>query len=171
MQLRRHPDWSFFAPQFPARDEVLAQQERRIARHPQTVFILAHFGDRVDNLADAGALLDRLPNVYMDMSAREAELGRQPFTARRFMIRYADRILFGTDRYPGRPDQPRHRIYYRMLETDDEYFDYFDHPFPPTGEWKIYGLSLPDDVLRRIYRENALRALTGQMPLTPVNPE
>lgn len=165
MQLKRHPDWSFFGPQFPAREEVLAQQERRLARHPRTVFILAHVGDRADDLAAAAALLRRFPNVYMDLSAREAEIGRQPYSARRFLIEFADRILFGTDRYPGRPDQPRHRIYYRLLETDDEYFDYYDHPFPPTGEWKVYGLHLPEDVLRKVYRDNALRALAGQPPL------
>lgn len=164
MQLKRHPSWSFHGPGFPTREEVLAQQERRIARHPRTVFILAHFGDRADDLAAAADRLRRYPNVYMDLSAREAEIGRQPYAARRFFLAHADRILFGTDRYPGRPDQPRHRIYYRLLETDDEYFDYYDHPFPPTGEWKVYGLHLPDDVLRKVYRENALRALRGQMP-------
>lgn len=165
MQLRRHPDWSFFGPQFPGREQVLAQRDRRIARHRDTVFIVAHLAEHADDLAKLADFLDAHPNAYVDLSAREAEIGRQPFSARRFFIKYADRILFGTDRYPGRIDQPRHRIYYRMLETEDEYFDYFDHPFPPTGEWKIYGLNLPDDVLRKIYRENALRALAGVMPV------
>jgi predicted TIM-barrel fold metal-dependent hydrolase len=165
MQLKRHPDWSFHGPDFPKRDDVLAQRDRRIARHPDTVFIVAHMAEHADDLKRLGDFLDAHPNAYVDLSAREAEIGRQPFTARRFFIDRADRILFGTDRYPGRPDQPRHRIYYRMLETDDEYFDYYEHPFPPTGEWKIYGLNLPEDVLRKVYRENARRALAGEKPL------
>lgn len=165
MQLKRHPDWSFFGPQFPPRDEVLAQRDRRIERHPDTVFIVAHMAEHADDLARLGAFLDAHPNAYVDLSAREAEIGRQPFSARRFLVKYADRILFGTDRYPGRPDQPRHRIYYRLLESEDEYFDYYDHPYPPTGEWKIYGLNLPDDVLRKVYRDNALRALAGEKPI------
>jgi uncharacterized protein len=168
MQLKRHPDWSFYSQwgDRPSREDVLAQRNRRIARHPRTVFIVAHMAEHADDLAGLAAFLDAHPNAYVDLSAREAEIGRQPFAARRFMIEYADRVLFGTDRYPGRSDQPRHRIYYRMLETDDEYFDYYDHPFPPTGDWKIYGLNLPDDLLRKTYRENALRALKGEMPMT-----
>jgi hypothetical protein len=84
-----------------------------------------------------------------------AELGRQPYSARKFFIKYQDRILFGTDRYPGKTVQPRYKIYYRFLETADEYFDYYKHPFPPTGEWKIYGIFLPDKVLRKLYSENS----------------
>jgi predicted TIM-barrel fold metal-dependent hydrolase len=102
----------------------------------------------------------------VDISGRVAELGRQPYTARRFFLKYADRILFGTDRYPGRTAQPRHRLYYRFLETDDEYFKYYDHPFPPAGDWRIYGLFLPDDVLRKVYHENADR-IFGPMPSSP----
>jgi hypothetical protein len=86
-------------------------------------------------------------------------MGRQPYSSRAFLIRWQDRVLFGTDRYPGRPDQPRHRLYYRLLETADEYFKYYDHPFPPTGEWRVYGLHLPDPVLRKIYQSNADRVL------------
>ncbi|MEM6560637.1 MAG: amidohydrolase family protein, partial [Planctomycetota bacterium] len=103
-------------------------------------------------------------NVSVDISGRVAELGRQPYTARKFLIEFQDRVLFGTDRYPGRPTQPRHRIYFRFLETDDEYFKYYDHPFPPTGDWRIYGVFLPDEVLRKIYYENAA-AMLGLPPL------
>jgi predicted TIM-barrel fold metal-dependent hydrolase len=165
MQLKRHPEWSFAGPQFPKRDELLAQRNRRIARHSNTVFIVAHLAEHADDLAAAGKFLDKHSNTYVDMSAREAELGRQPYSARKFFIKYADRILFGTDRYPGRGDQPRNRIYYRMLETDDEYFDYYESVFPPTGDWKIYGLNLPEDVLKKVYRDNALRALAGEKPI------
>jgi predicted TIM-barrel fold metal-dependent hydrolase len=159
LQLKRHPDWSFYGPQFPAREEVLAQRDRVIARHPQTTFIGAHLGDNAEDLAALARRLERYPNFVVDLSAREAELGRQPYTARRFLIRWQDRVLFGTDRYPGRQDQPRHRLYYRLLETADEYFRYYDHPFPPTGEWRVHGLYLPDGVLKKIYQSNADRVL------------
>ena len=159
LQLKRHPDWSFHGPQFPARDEVLAQRDRMIAKHPRTTFIGAHLGDNAEDLAALDRRLARFPNFVVDLSAREAEMGRQPYTARAFLIKWQDRVLFGTDRYPGRVDQPRHRLYYRLLETDDEYFKYYDHPFPPTGEWRVYGLHLPDAVLKRIYQTNADRVL------------
>jgi len=159
LQLKRHPDWSFHGPGFPAREDVLAQRDRVIARHPRTTFIGAHLGDNGEDLAALERRLARFPNLVVDLSAREAELGRQPYTARRFLIRWQDRVLFGTDRYPGRTDQPRHRLYYRLLETDDEYFKYYDHPFPPTGEWRVHGLYLPDPVLRKIYQANADRVL------------
>ncbi|BCS32180.1 hypothetical protein TBR22_A13900 [Luteitalea sp. TBR-22] len=159
LQLKRHPDWSFFGPAFPSRDDVLAQRDRVIAKHRGTTFIGAHLGDNAEDLAALEARLARYPNFVVDLSAREAELGRQPYTARRFLVKWQDRVLFGTDRYPGRADQPRHRLYYRLLETDDEYFRYYDHPFPPTGEWRVYGLHLPDAALRKIYQSNADRVL------------
>jgi len=159
LQLNRHPTWSFYGPQYPARAALLAQRNRVIAKHPQTTFIGAHVGNSAEDLESLGQLLDKYPNFYVDISGRVAELGRQPYTARKFIIRFQDRVLFGTDRYPGRPDQPRYRIYYRFLETQDEYFDYYQHPFPPTGQWKIYGVYLPDDVLKKIYYQNAERIL------------
>jgi hypothetical protein len=155
MQLGRHPDWSFHGPQFPSREEVLEQRNRVLARHPGTSFIGAHMGGNAEDLAALGRVLDRHPNFVVDISGRVAELGRQPYTARRFFLKYADRILFGTDRYPGRATQPRHRVYFRFLETDDEYFEYHEHDFPPTGEWRIHGIFLPDDVLERVYHLNA----------------
>ncbi|NNF42766.1 MAG: amidohydrolase family protein [Phycisphaerales bacterium] len=159
MQLKRHPDWSFHGEAFPTRDEVLAQRDRVFARHPGTIFIGAHVGNNAEDLTAAAAALDRHPNLYVDISGRVAELGRQPYTARRFFLDYQDRILFGTDRYPGRADQPRYRIYYRFLETADEHFDYHAHHFPPAGDWKINGLHLPDAVLKKIYHENFDRIL------------
>jgi predicted TIM-barrel fold metal-dependent hydrolase len=164
LQLRRHPDWNFSGPGFPTFEEVMAQHNRVVERHPGTVFISAHLANCGEDLARLSDWLDRYPNLYVDLSGRVAELGRQPYAARRFLVRYQDRVLFGTDRYPGRPDQPRERIYYRFLETDDEYFDYYDHPFPPEGEWKIYGVFLPDEVLRKAYHANADRALQGLPP-------
>jgi predicted TIM-barrel fold metal-dependent hydrolase len=134
---------------------VLAQRNRVLARHPGTSFIGAHLGGNAEDLAALGEVLDRYPNFVVDISGRVAELGRQPYSARRFFLKYPDRILFGTDRYPGRPDQPRHRVYYRFLETQDEYFEYHEHDFPPTGEWRIHGIFLPDDVLEKVYHLNA----------------
>lgn len=159
LQLHRFPSWSFHGPEFPSYEEVLAQHDRMIGRHPGTTFISAHMGSQAEDLETLGRRLARLPNMYVDISGRVAELGRQPYTARRFLIEWEDRVIYGTDRYPGRPDQPRHRIYYRFLETDDEYFKYYDHPFPPTGEWRIHGVFLPREVLRKVYQTNADRAL------------
>jgi predicted TIM-barrel fold metal-dependent hydrolase len=159
MQLKRHPDWSFHGKAFPARDELLAQRNRVMRRHPDTMFIGAHVGGNAEDLAACARVLDEHPNFFVDISGRVAELGRQPYAARRFFLAYPDRILFGTDRYPGRPDQPRERIYFRFLETGDEHFRYYDHPFPPAGDWRIHGLFLPDEVLRKVYHENADRLL------------
>ena len=130
-----------------------------IARHPETNFIGAHVANEAEDLASVAERMRKLPNLYADISGRVAELGRQPYTARRFLTEFADRVLFGTDRYPGRPDQPRYRVYFKFLETDAEYFDYYEHPFPPTGEWKIYGVFLPDEVLRKVYFGNAAELL------------
>lgn len=160
MQLARHPDWSFHGPEYPDRDALLEQRNRVIQRHPNTIFIGAHVGNSAEDLQTIASWLSQYPNLFVDIAGRVAELGRQPYAARKFFLKYADRILFGTDRFPGRTDQPRYSIYYRFLESEDEYFDYYDHPFPPTGEWKIYGLNLPDDVLKKIYYENAERILT-----------
>jgi len=164
MQLTRRPNWSFHGEPYPARDEVLAQRDRMIKRHPETTFIGAHVANNAEDLDRVARDLDAMPNLVVDISGRVAELGRQPYSARRFFLKYQDRILFGTDRYPGRPDQPRYTIYYRFLESDDEYFDYYDHDFPPTGEWKIYGLFLPDAVLKKVYHDNAARVLGLKQP-------
>ncbi len=159
MQLKRHPEWSFYGDEFPGRETIIEQRNRVIAKHPDTTFIGAHVGNSAEDLTAIGNLLDSCPNLYVDIAGRVAELGRQPYTAREFLIKYQDRILFGTDRYPGKTVQPRYKIYYRFLQTQDEYFDYYDHPFPPTGEWKIYGIFLPDEVLEKIYFKNAERLL------------
>lgn len=159
MQLRRYPNWSFLAPQFPEWADIIAQRNRMIARHRDVTFVVAHLAEAGNDLATLGRWLDENPNMSVDLSGRMNEIGRQPRRAREFFIQYADRILFGTDRYPGRNEQPRYHLYFRMLETADEYFDYYDHPFPPAGEWKVYGLDLPDDVLEKVYRGNALRIL------------
>jgi predicted TIM-barrel fold metal-dependent hydrolase len=155
-ELSAHPDWSFYGSAFSG-EELLAQRNRVFARHPETQFVAAHMGEQPEDLAAVAAMLERYPNVQLDMSARVAELGRQPFTARRFFLRFADRILFGADLLP---EESMYRGHYRFLETEDEYFDYPSHA-SRQGRWKIYGLALPDAVLERVYRGNAL-ALLGR---------
>ena len=153
-ELAAHPDWSFYGVSV-TKDELLEQRNRVFTRHPKTTFIGAHLAEGSENLASVAALLDQHPNLYVDISARVAELGRQPYTARNFLTKYADRILFGSDLLP---EVEMYRLYYRFLETADEYFDYPSHA-SRQGRWSIYGVYLEDDVLRKIYRENALKLL------------
>jgi len=154
-ELSTHPDWSFYGNGFPSKEEIIAQRNRVIARHPNTVFIGAHFGNMPEDLGRVGMWLNEYPNFYVDIDARISELGRQPYTARKFMITWQDRILFGTDTHP---DAEAYRIYFRFLETDDEYFDPAGgHHIQ--GRWMIYGLYLPDEVLEKIYNMNALKIL------------
>jgi predicted TIM-barrel fold metal-dependent hydrolase len=157
-ELHRRPDWSFYGPSFPKREELLAALNRVIERHPKTTFLAAHVANNAEDLAEVGRWLDKYPNLYIEIASRIAELGRQPFTARNFLIKYQDRVLFGTD---GPWPEERVRLYWRFLETEDEYFPYSEKPFPPQGFWNIYGVHLPDEVLRKIYHENAARIVPG----------
>jgi len=155
-ELQAHPDWHFPSPPYPPFLSVVEAMARVVERHPQTTFVAAHVGCYAENLAWVSALLDRCPNFFIDISARIAELGRQPYTSRRFFLRHADRILFGLD---GPVDRESYCICYRFLETDDEYFPYSNSPIPPQGRWNIYGLFLPDEVLEKVYSKNAERVL------------
>jgi predicted TIM-barrel fold metal-dependent hydrolase len=157
-ELQRHPDWSFQGKDFPTREELLAALCRVIERHPGTTFIGAHVASNAEDLAQVGRWLDQFPNLYVDMASRISELGRQPFTAREFLVKYQDRVLYGTD---GPWPETRLRLYWRFLETKDEYFPYSEKPFPPQGFWNIYGVDLPDEVLRKIYADNAARIIPG----------
>ena len=157
-ELRRHPNWSFYGPEYPSHDELLAARNRVIVRHPNTIFIGAHIANYPENLAEVSRWLDEYPNLMLDMSSRIAELGRQPYTARKFLIKYADRIMFGSD---GPRPAARLQPNWRFFETRDEYFPYAENEFPPQGLWNIYGVGLPDDVLRKIYHENAARIIPG----------
>jgi len=148
--------------------EILAARDRMLARHPGTQFILHHVGHDAENLAFVSETLDRFPNTVVDIAARIGELGRQPRTARKFFDKYQDRILFGTDAVPP-PDGENYpqqvfkdelyEIYFRFLETEDEYFDYAPASVPPQGRWRIYGLGLPDSILKKVYHDNAARVL------------
>jgi predicted TIM-barrel fold metal-dependent hydrolase len=153
-ELAAHPDWSFCGSKFSKHD-LLEQRDRVFQRHPKTTFVAAHVAENGEDLQRVSAMLDANPNVVIDISARASELGRQPYSARKFFLRFADRILFGADLVP---DVEMYRLYYRFLETADEYFEYPTHA-SGQGRWNIYGLHLPEDVLRKVYRDNALRLL------------
>jgi predicted TIM-barrel fold metal-dependent hydrolase len=165
-ELNNHPDWSFHGRDFPPNAEILAARNRVIARHPKTKFITLHVGNFAENLGHVSESLDKYPNMFVEIGARIGELGRQPRTARRFFDKYQDRILFGTDAVPHGDQTPQqvfgaklYEIYYRFLETEDEYFDYAPAAVPPQGRWRIYGLGLPDPILRKVYNGNAARLL------------
>ena len=157
-ELSRHPDWHFYGKDFPSRDELFAARNRVFRKHPNTNFIGAHMASSADNLAQVAQWLDEYPNLYVDPASRISELGRQPYTARDFLIKYSDRVLFGTD---GPWPEIRVEHYWRFFQTRDEYFPYSEKEFPPQGFWRIYGVHLPDDVLKRIYYENAKSILPG----------
>ena len=157
-ELYRHPEWSFYGKDFPTHQSLIDARNRVIARHPKTTFICAHMADIPEDLAKLGGYLDQYPNMNVEIAARVSELGRQPYTARRFFLKYADRILFGTDGVPPVSELTPH---WRFLETFDESFPYEDNPFPPQGFWNIYGINLPDEVLKKVYHENAERLIPG----------
>ena len=165
-ELNNHPDWSFYGGDFPSNAELIAARNRVIARHPKTEFVTLHVGNFSENLQNVAENLDRFPNMSVDIAARIGELGRQPVTARKFFDKYQDRILFATDATPHGDEFPQqvfndklYEIYYRFLETEDEYFDYAPAIIPPQGRWRIYGIQLPEGILRKVYAENAARVL------------
>jgi len=151
-ELHAHPDWYFPSPPYPPFMTIMDHLANLVKRQVDTTFIGAHVGCYSENLIWVSELLDQTQNFYVDISARISELGRQPYSARKFFIHYADRILFGTD-LP--PNAEVYQLYYRFLETSDEYFNYSVEEIPPQGRWKIYGVFLPDDVLEKIYYLNA----------------
>jgi predicted TIM-barrel fold metal-dependent hydrolase len=156
-ELNVHPEWLFFGDRFTPRKELLAQFHRAVAKHRKTTFIGAHFGNDAEDLAAVAKALDENPNLVIDIDARISELGRQPYSTRKFLIKYQDRVMFGTD---TRPNRDSYRIYYRFLETDDEYFDCASSHHRQ-GFWMIYGVYLPKEVLAKVYYKNAERVLFG----------
>ena len=134
--------------------QLISEQHHVFEKHPQTTFINAHFGWYANNLQKLGELLDKFPNMMVEFGAVIAELGRQPRHAREFFIKYQDRIMFGKDAW----NPHEYHTYFRVLETADEYFPYYKkyHAY-----WKMYGLDLPDDVLKKVYYKNALRVIPG----------
>ena len=152
LELKTRPDRKRSATDPAPWEQIIAEQHRMFARHPNTYFINAHMGWFANDLGKLSELLDALPNMYVGIGAIIAELGRQPRNARAFFMAYQDRILFGKDSW--QPNE--YPTYFRVLETDDEYFPYYKkyHAF-----WAMYGLDLPDEVLKKVYYKNAIKLL------------
>lgn len=150
LELRQKPGRYRDPATNPSFEKVLAEQHDVFRKHPNTTFINAHLGWMGNDLDRLGKHLDQYPNVVTEIGAVLAELGRQPKRARQFFIKYQDRILFGKDAYKV----SEYYTYFRVLETDDEYFDYYRKRH---AHWKMYGLGLPDSVLKKLYHQNALR--------------
>jgi predicted TIM-barrel fold metal-dependent hydrolase len=143
-----------YGPEFPPFEQLMTERDNLLKRHPRTTFVIAHMGWHTNDLARLGALMDAHPNVHTEVGAVLYDIGRQPRAARDFFVKYQDRILFGKDSF-----QPEEYPYYwRVFETRDDYFDYYRdyHAF-----WKLYGIDLPDAVLRKVYYQNALRITPG----------
>jgi predicted TIM-barrel fold metal-dependent hydrolase len=163
-ELHAHPSWSFHGKDFPSNRELQEARRNVMRRHPNTQFVCLHFADSED-LPYVSECMDSHPNMNVDIAARIGELGRQPRMSRKFFDKYQDRIVFGTDASAGTstPQQTfgdaLYEIYFRFLETEDEYFDYAPAPIPPQGRWRISGIGLPEQILRKVYRDNAARLI------------
>ena len=153
-ELREFPQRARPPSKYPPFEMLMAERNRMFARHPRTNFIAAHLAFHGNDLERLGKLFDANPNVYVDIAAVLAELGRQPYSAHDFLVKYQDRVLMGKDIY----DVNEYKWYFRALETRDEYFEYYRrrHAF-----WRIYGFQVPDEVLKKIYYENALKLVPG----------
>jgi predicted TIM-barrel fold metal-dependent hydrolase len=154
LELALYPDRRYPASQFPSFETINTERDNLFRRHPKTTFIMAHLGWHANNLPRVAKMFDEMPNVYGEVGAVLYDLGRQPHTAHDFLVKYQDRVLFGKDSY--QPDE--FPYYWRVFETNDEYFDYYRdyHAF-----WKLYGVGLPDQVLRKLYYQNALKLVPG----------
>ncbi|MDH5380991.1 MAG: amidohydrolase [Cyclobacteriaceae bacterium] len=154
LELKQYPGRYKDPKNNPSFEEVMGEQHAVFRKHPKTKFIAAHLGWFGNDLPRLGKLLDEMPNVYTELGAVLAELGRQPVTARAWLIDYQDRVLMGKDTYK----KEEYYTYFRVLETNDEYFDYYRKRH---AHWKMYGLALPDSVLQKIYYKNALHVIPG----------
>jgi len=154
LELALYPDRRWPAPPNPSFNDLMGERDRLFKRHPKTTFIAAHLGWHANDLGRLGKMFDEMPNVYSEVGAVLYDIGRQPRYAHDFFIKYQDRLLFGKDSY--QPDE--FPYYWRVFETTDEYFDYYRdyHAF-----WKLYGIGLPDQVLRKLYYQNALKLVPG----------
>ncbi|MBK5295309.1 MAG: amidohydrolase family protein [Acidobacteriia bacterium] len=164
-ELNAHPDWSFHGKDYPSDRELQEARFRVLARHPKTTFVVLHVGN-AENLDYIAGAMQKYPNMNVEFGARIGELGRQPRATRKFFDRFQDRILFGTDAVPNGHEYPQqvfgerlYEIYFRFLETSDEYFDYAPAKVPPQGRWRIYGIALPENILKKVYWNNAARLL------------
>jgi len=163
-QWRSDTDGNYYGTGRPGIEEIFGHREKMFAKHPNTRFVNAHIAMISFDLKRVGEMLDKFPNVDVEVSARIQDLGRQPFSGRAFLIKYQDRVLFGSDGNPSREIERFWTPHWRYFETDDEYFD---HPAqmlsplgaPLQGRWAIHGAYLPDEVIRKIYYQNALKYL------------
>ncbi len=159
--LLKYPSWSFADPKFPRKPELLKRRDMLIKQHPGTTFILPHFANFAENIDYVSQLLDENKNVYIDFSARLDELGRQPYSSRKFFIKYQDRIVFGSDMPAGIDSSVEmYQTYFRFLETYDEAF--YSPDYNGTFErarWPICGIGLPRPVLKKIYYKNILNII------------
>lgn len=156
LELSLFPGRRYPQDQFPSFDELMTERDNLFRRHPKTTFVAAHMGWHANDLERLGKLLTDFPNVYTEVGAILYDIGRQPHAAHDFFVKYQDRIMFGKDSF-----QPEEYPYYwRVFETRDEYFDYYRHYH---ASWKLYGIDLPDSVLRKLYFRNALN-ITRALP-------
>ena len=160
-ELSNNPEWHIPTPPYPPFKKIMDGFSRMVSRNPGTTFIGAHVGCYAENLGWVGKMLDKNSNFYVDISSRIGELGRQPYSARKFFIRYSDRILFGLD---AGIDITKYQTAFRFLETADEYFNYSCNHQPDQGRWSIYGIGLPEDVLKKVYFGNACKVLNIAIP-------
>jgi predicted TIM-barrel fold metal-dependent hydrolase len=154
LELALFPDRRYPADRFPSFEQINTERDALFKRHPRTTFIMAHLGWHANDLGRLGKMFETMPNVYGEVGAVLYDIGRQPRTAHDFLVKYQDRVLFGKDSY--QPDE--FPYFWRVFETNDEYFDYYRdyHAF-----WKLYGVGLPDAVLRKLYYQNALKLIPG----------
>lgn len=154
LELKQFPQRARPPERYPPFETLIAERNHLFAKHPKTNFIAAHLAFHGNDLERLGKTLDSLPNMYVDIAAVLAELGRQPYSAHDFLVKYQDRVLMGKDIY----DVNEYKWYFRSLETRDEYFEYYRarHAF-----WRIYGFQVPDEVLKKVYYKNALKLVPG----------
>jgi predicted TIM-barrel fold metal-dependent hydrolase len=156
-ELTRHPDWHFYGPEFPSLQRLLDSLEHCVAANPRVPFIGAHVGCYAEDLGWVDRMMTTYPNFNVDISARVAELGRQPRATRRLFLKHPTRVLFGTDIFGVTASD--YQRYLRFLSTDDECFPYSDSNPPGTGRWTISAIDLPDDVLTTVTTDNARRLI------------
>ncbi|HET6825608.1 MAG TPA: amidohydrolase family protein [Amnibacterium sp.] len=164
-QLLERPDWSFADPRFPSFERLITAMERVVAAHPATTFVAVHGGCYAENLGWVARMLERHPRFHIDIAARLAQLGRQPRAFHDLVVRFPDRVLFGTDTLPSAgggyatdPDLAAlYRRHFRFLETADEHFPHDDEEPSSGGRWRISGTELPDETLKAAYGGNAAR--------------
>jgi hypothetical protein len=174
-ELQRHPEWHFGTAEFPEHDTLLAQRNRVVERHPDTILIGAHLGNYPEDLNYVDDCLDRYPNLHVDTSGRIGEIGRHPVQkVRDFFLKHQDRVIFGTDiihgwdAFQGLGREERlvakrfYQAHWRFFETEEQSIEY--PGYPRQGAWKVDAIGLPDTVLEKLYFRNAHRLIPGLRP-------